>query len=160
MSKVSARTGGTKARRASSPPFVGALLRLSWQRVRRHINAAVRAGGFDDLQDAHLMVFQYPAPDAVRPAALARRLGMSRQAANYLIAQLEALGYLERRAAPESGRRLVHLTARGWRVVETIYASLRQFEDEWAAEVGRKRFADFMEVLRLLSAEERAAERN
>src|SRR5690242_10994326 len=80
-------------------PYVGALLRLSWQRVRARINAAVRAAGFDDLQDTHMLVFSYPPADGVRPSELARRLGMSRQAANHVIGQMEAMGYLKRRAA-------------------------------------------------------------
>jgi DNA-binding MarR family transcriptional regulator len=137
----------------SSPPFVGALLRLCWQHARRRISDAIRADGFGDLQDAHLIVFQYPLPDGVRPSDLARQLRISRQATNYLIAQLEELGYLQRRASPESDRRLVYLTERGWRVVDSIYASLRQLQEEWANKVGHKRFSDFMRVLRVLSTE-------
>ncbi|MFC7543605.1 MarR family transcriptional regulator [Siccirubricoccus deserti] len=62
------------------------------------MHEAVRVAGFTDLQDPHLSVFSYPLPDGVRPSALAHRIGMSRQATNYLITQMEALGYLERRA--------------------------------------------------------------
>jgi DNA-binding MarR family transcriptional regulator len=143
----------------SGPPFVGALLRQCWRRVRDRIQDAIRAAGFDDLQEAHLAVFTYPLPDGVRPADLARRMGMSPQATNYLIAQVEALGYLERRAAKGSDRRLVYLTERGWQVGETIFACLRELQAEWAAEVGQKRFAEFMDVLRRLAAEEPAGSR-
>ena len=139
-------------RRASGPPYVGALLRLCWGRVRERIRDAVHAEGFTDLQDAHLAVFSYPLPDAVRPSELARRIGMSRQAANHLIGQMEALGYLERRGAGAGERRLVHLTDRGWQVGEAIFASLRELEAEWAAEVGPRRFAEFMAVLRTLAS--------
>lgn len=45
-------------------------------------------------------------------------------------------------------------STRGWRVVDTIYASPRQLPEQWADKVGRDRFGDFMEVLRVLSAEE------
>ncbi len=139
----------------SGPPFVGALLRLCWQRVRSRMHEAIRAAGFADLQDAHLAVFSYPLPDGVRPSELARRIGMSRQATNHLIGQMEALGYLERRAPGGGGdRRLVHLTERGWRVGEAIFACLRDLQTEWAAEIGRERFGDFVDVLRRLAAEE------
>jgi DNA-binding MarR family transcriptional regulator len=123
--------------------------------VRRRLDDAIRAAGFDDLQDAHLPVFQYPPPNAVRPSVLARELQMSRQAANYLIAQLEELGYLERREGPEGGRRLVYLTERGWRVADTIFATLRAIHEEWVERVGRGRFEEFLAVLRLIAAEER-----
>ena len=142
------RAPGTEA------PFIGALLRLCWQRVRRRIAEAIRAGGFTDLQDAHLAVLRYPPPDRVRPSALARQLGMSRQATNYIVAQLEELGYLERRAAPKETRRLIYLTPRGWRLVETIHACLRELQQEWAAKVGQRRFDVLMAVLGELATEE------
>ena len=44
------------------PPFVGALLRLCWRRVRHRMYEAIRAAGFADLQDAHLAVFSYRCP--------------------------------------------------------------------------------------------------
>jgi len=131
--------------------YVGALLRLGWQRVRARLNEAVHAAGFSDLQETHMLVFSYPPPDGVRPSDLARRLGMSRQAANHVIAQLEAMGYLKRRAAAGSERRLVYLTARGWRVGDAIFACLEAIEAEWAREIGKERFADFMAVLRTLA---------
>lgn len=94
-----------------------------------------------------MQVFSYPPPDGIRPSDLARRLNISRQAANHVIAQMEALGYLERRAAAAGKRRLVYLTARGWSVGDAIFACLKDLEAEWAREVGRARFADFMAVL-------------
>ena len=145
---------GSDAGGEGGPPFVGALLRLCWQRVRARMHEAVRAAGFTDLQDAHLAVFSYPLPDGVRPSELARRIGMSRQATNHLLAQMEALGYLERRAPEGGDRRLVHLTERGLRVGETIFACLRDLQAEWAAEIGQEHFRDFMDVLRRLAAEE------
>jgi DNA-binding MarR family transcriptional regulator len=144
-----------RARSEADPPYVGALLRICWQRARDHMHAAIRAAGFSDLQDAHFVVFSYPLPDGARPTELARRLRMSRQAANYLIGQLERLGYLERRPAPGGDKRLVYLTERGWRVAEVIYASLRRLQEEWAEEVGRDRFDQFIDVLRRLSSDRR-----
>ncbi len=132
--------------------YVGALLRLSWQRLRQRLNETVRAAGFDDLQDTHMLVFSYPPADGVRPSELARRLGMSRQAANHVIGQMEAMGYLKRRAAPGGERRLVYLTPRARRVGDVIVACLRDIEAEWARDVGKERFADFLTVLRQLAA--------
>jgi DNA-binding MarR family transcriptional regulator len=139
------------ARPEDGPPFVGALLRLCAQQARERVNQAIREGGFTDLQETHLAVFSYPLPDGVRPSELARRLGMSRQATNHVIAQMEALGYLERRAGEEEARRRVHLTARGRAVGEAIYAGMRGLQAEWAAELGTTRFAEFMAALRQLA---------
>jgi DNA-binding MarR family transcriptional regulator len=135
----------------SGPPYVGALLRLCWLRVRARMHDAIRANGFTDLQEAHFAVFSYPLPDGVRPSDLARQLRMSRQATNYLVGQMEALGYLERRVGPHGKRTLVYLTERGWRVAHVIYACLRELQTQWAEEAGRERFRTFMDVLRLLA---------
>ena len=134
---------------------MGALLRQCWRRVRVRIQEAVWAAGFEDLQEAHLAVFTYPLPDGVRPSELARRIGMTPQATNYLLSQVEALGYLERRAPDGSRRRLVYLTERGQQVGEIICTCLRALQAEWAEEAGPERFGIFMNVLRLLAAEER-----
>ena len=119
--------------------------------MRDRIQDVIKCEGFTDLQDAHLAIFSYPLPDAVRPSELARRIGMSRQAANHLIKQMEALGYLERRGDAGGERRLVYLTDRGWKVGEAIFACLQDLEAEWAEEIGHERFADFMAVLRTLA---------
>ena len=92
------------------PPYVGALLRQCLEHVRARMEADIKAAGFTDLQPAHLAVFSFPPPDGMRPSDLARRIRMSRQATNHIIGQLEALGYLERRAERRGERRRIYLT--------------------------------------------------
>lgn len=108
--------------------------------------------GFEDLQDAHLSVFQYPGPDGLRPVDLARQIRMSRQATNYLIAQLEDFGYLERRSK-DGDRRRVFLTGRGRRLMAAIHTSVRRFEARAGRQAGRVRFDTFMDVLRTMAGE-------
>jgi DNA-binding MarR family transcriptional regulator len=134
------------------PPFFGALLRITWQHVRSQMHEAIHAAGFTDFQDAHFAVFSYPLPDGVRPSELARQKRMSRQAINYLLIQLEELGYVERRAPEGSDRRLIYLSARGRQLAETIFTCLRRLHAEWAEEIGEERFNDFLDVLKQLSA--------
>ncbi|MDG4875355.1 MarR family transcriptional regulator [Mesorhizobium sp. WSM4935] len=140
--------------KTSGPPFVGALLRLCWQNVRAKIREAIRGHGFTDLQEPHFAIFSYPLPDGVRPSELARQLRMSRQATNYLVGQMEALGYLERRVGSGGDRRVIYLTERGRRVAEVLYSCLRELQMQWAQEVGQDRFDVFLEVLRQLGAEQ------
>ena len=132
-------------------PFVGALLRVCWQKIRRDMNDALKASGYTDLQDAHLTVFQYPGPEGLRPSELARQIRMSRQATNYLIAQLEDRGYVERRTAKDTDQRRVHLTPRGRAVIAAIRAFVQRVERDWARKVGPRRFDEFMDVLRTLA---------
>ena len=81
-------------------------------------------------------------------------MGMSRQATNHILAQMESLGYLERRASDGGSRRLIYLTDRGWQVGQTVFACLRAVEADWSARIGEERFGAFMEVLRQLATEE------
>ncbi len=133
------------------PPFFGALLRMTWQGVRDRMLQAIHQAGFDDFQEAHFAVFSYPLPDGVRPSELARQKRMSRQAINYLIGQLEELGYVERRASAEDDRRLIYLSARGHQIAEAIFNCLRQLHTEWSEDIGHERFDIFLDVLRQLS---------
>ncbi|WP_206020456.1 MarR family winged helix-turn-helix transcriptional regulator [Rhodovarius crocodyli] len=137
-----------------APPYVGALLRMGWQRVRDRVDAAIARAGFTDLQGAQLSVFSYPLPEAGRPADLARRLSISRQAMNHLLGQMEAQGYLERRIKGPGPRRLVYLTPRGEAVAAVIFACLQEIQAEWAAEVGEERFRDFIAMLRRFAGAE------
>src|SRR5262245_19831035 len=103
------------------PPLIGALLRLPFEEVRRRLLERLHEQGFDDLELAHLNVLQYPGPQRARPSELAARLQMSKQALNYLLGQLERLGYLERHADPDDLRsKRIVLTERGRSAIPVI----------------------------------------
>jgi DNA-binding MarR family transcriptional regulator len=132
-------------------PYVGALLRMSYRVSRERSLKALVKNGFTDLNLALLSGFFYPPPHGVRPIDLAENANMTKQAMNYLVSQLEALGYMERHAEKAGGRRLVYLTRRGWVVFETIWTTQLQLQADWAAQLGEKRFGEFMNMLRELA---------
>src|SRR5207248_8861192 len=88
----------------AGPPLIGALLRQPLQVVRQHMLEGLHAHGFDDLEAAHLVVLQYPGPHGLRPSELAARVGMTKQAVNYQLGQLERLGYIPARSDPNVHR--------------------------------------------------------
>lgn len=138
---------------SETPPFeplLGALLRFSWQRLRARLLTALQEAGYTDLNAAHLNVFQYPPPQGVRPIDLAQRASMTRQAMNYLLAQLETAGYLTRSSA--SGKNsLVSLTEKGMAVGLLLRSEVRRVEQEWADTLGRDRFDGLVASLRLIA---------
>ena len=134
------------------PPLIGALLRGPWQVVRDHMLAGLHARGFADLTSAHLNVLQYPGPDGQRPSELAVRTRMSRQALNYLLGQMEQLGYLERRDEPGGTARRIHLTDRGHDAMRTIRDVVAGLEAEWEEQLGRDAFATLRGLLCDLNA--------
>jgi DNA-binding MarR family transcriptional regulator len=135
------------------PPLIGALLRMPFETVRERMLDGLHERGFNDLVAAHLDVFQYPGPENQRPSELAKRARMSKQALNYLLGQIERLGYLERRQDAEDQRvKRVHLTERGRAAVRTIREIVFEVEADWERQLGRERFAQLRELLERLNA--------
>jgi DNA-binding MarR family transcriptional regulator len=129
------------------PPLIGALLRMPWESVLERLLAGLRERGFTDLGASHLSVLQWPGPDDLRPSELAAQSRMSKQALNYLLGQLERLGYLERRDDPHDQRfKRIALTQRGQRAALAMRDIVREVETEWEQRLGAERFAE----LRLL----------
>ena len=130
------------------PPLIGALLRIPWEIVRRRMLERLHERGFDDLDTAHVNVVLYPGPQGLRPSELAARLGMSKQAVNYLLGELERRGYLERRADPDDLRsRRIVLTERGESAGLAMREAVTDVEREWETALGRARFAELRGLL-------------
>jgi DNA-binding MarR family transcriptional regulator len=130
------------------PPLIGALLRIPWEAVQRRMLERLHERGFDDLDAAHLGVFQYPGPQGARPTELAARLRISKQALNYLLGELERLDYLERRPDPDDLRsKRVALTRRGTSAVRVIREAVGEVETAWAEQLGPKRFSQLRGLL-------------
>jgi DNA-binding MarR family transcriptional regulator len=130
------------------PPLIGALLRAPWEAVQRHMLQRLHERGFDDLDAAHLHVFQYPGPQGARPSDLAASLRVSKQALNYLLGELERLDYLERRPDPDDLRsKRVALKPRGVAAVGVIREAVGEIEAMWADRLGAKRFEQLRSLL-------------
>src|SRR3954463_2714290 len=133
---------------AFGPPLIGALLRLPWEAVQRHMLERLHERGFDDLDAAHLSVFQYPGPQGARPSELAARLRITKQALNYLLGELERLDYLERRPDPDDLRsKRVVLKRHGVAARWVIRDAVAEVEAAWADQPGPKRFSQLRSLL-------------
>lgn len=132
--------------------MIGALMRLPWEAVTRRMLQALHENGFDDIDSPQLPVLLWPGPDGMRPSDLAARMKVSKQALNYLLGDLERLGYLERRPDPDDRRaRRIMLTDRGRALVPVIREAVSQTEREWATSLGEERFAQLRELLLALN---------
>jgi DNA-binding MarR family transcriptional regulator len=137
----------------TDPPLIGALLRMPWEIVRQRMLDGLHQRGFTDLVPAHLTILQYPGPDGQRPSELADRVRISKQALNYLLGQMEALGYLTREADRQDHRsRRVKLTARGHAVIRSIREIVAEVEAEWETQLGTASFAQLRDLLTQLRA--------
>ena len=128
--------------------MIGALLRTPWEAVQQRMLERLHEQGFTDLDFAHLNVFQYPGPQGARPSELAARLGMTKQALNYLLGELERLEYLQRQPDPDDLRsKRVVLTRRGVSAIRVIREAVAEVETAWAQQLGPERFAHFRALL-------------
>jgi DNA-binding MarR family transcriptional regulator len=141
----------TNATAEPTAPLIGALLRVPYEAVREHILDRLQAAGFDDIDQAHFNVLQYPGPQGRRPSEITAHARVSKQAMNYLLNQLEERGYFERRADPHDARsKRIVLTRRGEAVRRTIRDAVTELEREWATLLGTQRFAMLKRLLREL----------
>jgi DNA-binding MarR family transcriptional regulator len=130
------------------PPMIGALMRLPWEAVVQGLLRALHENGFDDIEGPQLAVLLWPGPEGMRPSELAARMRITKQALNYLLGDLERLGYLERHPDPDDRRsRRIALTDRGRALIPVIRGAVAQTEREWAAALGQDRFAQLRELL-------------
>lgn len=84
----------------------------------------------------------------MRPTELAEHVGLSKQALNPLLNDLDAAGYLTRQLSETDGRhRILLLTPRGEKLLADAKAILEEIERELAEAVGARRYATFRSVL-------------
>jgi DNA-binding MarR family transcriptional regulator len=82
------------------------------------------------------------------PSELSATLRISKQALNYLLCQLERLGYLERRPDPDDLRsKRIALTRRGLAIIPVFREAVAEVEAAWEKELGQKRFAELRSLL-------------
>ena len=130
------------------PPMIGALLRKPWEAVQSHMLRRLHENGCADFDAAYLPVFGYPGPQGARPSDLAARLGMSKQALNYLLGSLERAGYIERRPHPDDARaKRIALTPRGLGAGRVIRDAVAEVETAWSELLGPERFAELRTML-------------
>lgn len=76
------------------------------------------------------------------------RAQVTKQTAGFLVDQLERAGYVERVPDPSDARaRLVRVSARGQRAVVETVGVIGEIEAEWAAHLGRRRWAELRAAL-------------
>lgn len=130
------------------PPLIGALLRMPADAIHARILDYLHEAGFTDLVPAHLAVLRYPGPHDRRPSELAAEARMTKQAMNYLLGQMEELGYLTRDHDPDDQRsRRVHLTERGHAAARAIRRSVADIEADLEQALGPAQFDQLRQLL-------------
>ncbi len=133
--------------------MIGALMRMPVDAVLARILHDLHNAGFTDLVPAHLAVLRYPGPENRRPSELAAEARMTKQAMNYLLGQMQQLGYLTRDDDPDDQRfKRVHLTERGHAAGRAIRETVAEIEAELEQEFGPAQFDRLRQLLIQLNA--------
>jgi DNA-binding MarR family transcriptional regulator len=100
------------------------------------------------FRPAHTSLLPHIDPGGTRLTELARRLGVTKQAAGQLVGDLEQLGVLERADDPADGRaKLVRFTDLGVKAIHHGLGVLRGIEAELERRLGRARMRELHQAL-------------
>lgn len=112
---------------------LGLLLRLVHQHWSQAVDTALEEAGFTNIRPPHANVFTFVPPEGIQVSELTKLAQVRKQTMAQAVAELEALGYVERRPDPNDRRgKLVFLTERGAAVRPTAMATGRNVEAHWA----------------------------
>jgi DNA-binding MarR family transcriptional regulator len=101
-----------------------------------------------DLRGSQGRILHLIGPNGTRPTDLARGSGITKQAMGKRIEDLEGRGLVRTAPDPRDGRAvLVHLTASGRRMSETLARCVSDLEVELETRVGTADYAAFRAVL-------------
>jgi DNA-binding MarR family transcriptional regulator len=132
---------------------VGQLLmkagRLVDEQALRMIRQDARA---PPVRPAHTRLFPHIAPEGIRLTELAERLGVTKQAVQPLVADLEHWGMVELAPDPSDGRaRLVRWTPAGLQALVHGLGVLAELEDRLRTEVGAERWTELHAALQVIT---------
>jgi DNA-binding MarR family transcriptional regulator len=147
------RTDMSSVARTAPPLTIGSMLRSVWTELVDEVFGKLLAAGFDDLRPVHRPILRDMLTSNLRPSELGARLGLSKQAANDLVREFEAKGYITLEPDPDDGRaKRIVATDRGWQASEIAHEGSQAVGQRWAELVGEERYAVFEEVLREIVA--------
>lgn len=127
---------------------VGQLLLQRFRWFDEGLMNALHSAGWPEITRAHSMVFANLDAAGTRTAEIARRAGVTRQAAHEVVSELRRLGLVE--LVDDTSNRsakLVIPTARGRENVRAAIAAFERLEEELAQRIGPRRVAELRGLL-------------
>ena len=132
------------------------LLRDAHAAVDSEVRAAVALSGFGEINPGHGIVIRNLGEEGSRPAELAAKAGVTRQAITKVVDDLERLGLVQRKPSPDDGRGvIVRYTDRGREGLAVARQRMLELEEEFAVRIGAERWADVRAALETLFADDR-----
>jgi DNA-binding MarR family transcriptional regulator len=112
------------------------------------VRVTFAAEDWGGLRQSHLRVMTCVPTGGISITELGDRVGMTKQGCGQFVSHLVGTGHLRVERDPGDRRtRIVKRTALGNRTVRRATARILEVEQEWATQVGVKRYATFRRVL-------------
>lgn len=128
-------------------PSLGVLLFIPYRHMEQRILDTLVAAGYP-ITLAQARLFQRVDHAGSRLTRLAASAQLTKQAAGFLVDQLEAGGYIHRVLDPADGRaRLIRITPRGYDVIAVAAAEQGRIEAEWTRHLGTQATAELRQTL-------------
>lgn len=138
-----------RAKRASTAQLLFRCARRVNELALERLSARTRL----PIRASHTALFPHVDLEGTRQTELARRLGVSKQAVNQLVSELEELGVLERVPDPSDRRAtLVRFTQKKGRSLLDGLALLGEIERELEQAIGKERMEALHDALGALDA--------
>ncbi|MBH5338152.1 winged helix-turn-helix transcriptional regulator [Streptomyces pactum] len=129
------------------------LLFAGFRTLIDQLHAELAEQGHPGMRPAHGFAMQAIGPGGATASELARRLGVSKQAAGKTAERLMAVGYAERVADPADARRkIIRLTPHGVDALRRSAALFEELRARWAATLGDERLRQLETDLRTMTA--------
>lgn len=127
---------------------MGRLLLEAFDWFDRSLLASLKEQGWPELSHSQSMVMAYVGNEGIRISELARRLGVSRQAAQKSVKELERLKLLRTAVDPtNSSAKTVVLTTRGKANVAAAMSAFSEIETRLARRIGDSELASMRTTL-------------
>jgi DNA-binding MarR family transcriptional regulator len=122
------------------------------QRINELVLSDCRRTGFPSMRVSHGYIVQHlvtsSGPVSRTGSELARRMGVTQQAASKAVAELVRLGVVEIEEAPDRRAKNIRLTTRGWEGVQYSRRSRSRLEAKIGRQLGMKRYLETKKALR------------
>lgn len=124
------------------------LMFLGVRYTEQRVMSELAAQGYDDVTLAQGRVFARIGEDGIRLTDLAEQAQITKQSAQFLVDQLEAAAYVERRPDPADARaRLIFIAERGRRAQRAARRVEEAIRREWTEHLGPARMAALQDAL-------------
>ena len=114
----------------------------------RRMVDGLHARGFTDFSPGFPSLLSNLDVEGTRIGVLAKRAGVTRQAAGQLLREIETCGYVERRRAADDARAtVVRFTGRGRRLLAAVFELVEEIEEEFSGVLAPGEFDQLRDTL-------------